>query len=283
MFFFNYRIRLINRTHSVPASFHKSINTFNFNVLFMDSLYKFTFLPLLFHETIPGHSLQLTTYHSEQLVYKVTIGWRLFPFNTPLFLAAIEGWGLYAEYLAKELNCYKTNSDLLGYYSLLLIRAARLVVDTGIHGYGWTNDRAMNYILQNTIFNRKEAESEVNRYYYMPGQATSYYVGYLAIRKALNKAEKKLGQLFNLSHFHEVILESLKFGALEIMEKDVDELIEFTLKCSKGDEYHLFKKFHNINCMNITKIQTSKSPSLNQLSLIFLMAYQTFLFIVFTL
>ncbi|CAD5123175.1 unnamed protein product [Dimorphilus gyrociliatus] len=253
------------------------------NVKYKDGLYKFFYLPILFHETIPGHSLQIITYSSKNIT-KIDIGLELTPFGTASFAASIEGWGLYAEYLAKRLNCYRTNLDLVGHYSFLLLRASRLVVDTGIHGYGWSYDRSVSYLLKNTLFNKEGAKSEVKRYFTYPGQATSYYIGYLSITNALSKAEKKLGLLFNLKHFHEVVLESLKYGPLETMEEAVDDLIDYTLSCSNGDKQCRKEKYRHLNYLNITTIQTSsKSSSLNQLSLISSMAYQIFLFIVFTL
>jgi uncharacterized protein (DUF885 family) len=152
-----------------------------------------------FHETIPGHHLQGA----------IAIERRD---NHPLarYLGNsgyAEGWALYAEELADEMKLYSSDLDRLGMLSSQNWRAARLVVDTGLHSLGWTRRQAIDYMLAHTPQSVQSATSEVDRYIIMPGQATAYMLGKLEIVAARRDAEQKLGDAFDIKRFHDRVLD----------------------------------------------------------------------------
>ena len=122
------------------------------------------------------------------------------------------------------MGMYHTPYDTFGMLSYQAWRAARLVVDTGIHSQGWTREQAQAYLHDNTALSDHEIETEVDRYISWPGQALSYYLGELAIQKARHKAEAALGSKFNLRAFHDAILAT---GAvpLPVLEENIDDFI----------------------------------------------------------
>ena len=138
--------------------------------------------------------------------------------------AYIEGWGLYAERLCKEAGMYQDPYSDLGRLSLELWRAARLVVDTGIHAKHWSRDQALQYFRDNTMLSERDITKEINRYIANPGQATSYKIGQLRILSLRDKARAALGPKFDLKEFHEVVLAN---GALPlgVLEEQVDAWI----------------------------------------------------------
>ena len=119
----------------------------------------------------------------------------------------VEGWALYAERLADEMKLYSSDLDRLGMLGNQAFRAARLVVDTGIHSMGWSRQRAIEYMLQHTTEDANSAAAEVDRYIIVPGQATAYMLGMLEIRAAREEAEKRLGSRFDIKAFHDRVLE----------------------------------------------------------------------------
>jgi uncharacterized protein (DUF885 family) len=121
--------------------------------------------------------------------------------------AYIEGWGLYCEHLGEEMGLYTTPYELFGRLSMEMMRAVRLVVDTGLHHQGWSVDRAIEYMMQKTGMHRHEVEVEIYRYATWPGQATAYKVGELAIKKYRRMAECELGSKFNIKDFHTAVLQ----------------------------------------------------------------------------
>ena len=126
-----------------------------------------------------------------------------FPMNT----AHVEGWGLYSEFLGFEMGLY--DSDLyarFGHYSHGLLRACRLVVDTGIHSKGWTKQQAVDFMTDNTALSAANIDAEVNRYITWPGQALAYKIGELKIRELRTRAEQALGDKFDLRAFHDAVL-----------------------------------------------------------------------------
>jgi uncharacterized protein (DUF885 family) len=151
-----------------------------------------------FHETWPGHHLQMSV--------------ALFGAHAPPVLryvyvaAAAEGWGLYSERLADEMGLYTSDVDRLGMLSNEALRAARLVVDPGMHVLGWTREQAINYMLENTAESRNSVEGEVDRYIAVPGQATAYMVGSLELQRLRKDAEERLGDRFDIKGFHDVVL-----------------------------------------------------------------------------
>jgi uncharacterized protein (DUF885 family) len=152
-----------------------------------------------FHETIPGHHLQNAIALERKEIHPIGryIG------NSGYG----EGWALYSERLADEMKLYSGDLDRLGMLSSQALRAARLVVDTGLHTLGWTRQQAIDYMLAHTTESVGDVTSEVDRYIIYPGQANAYMLGMLEIRKARADAETRLGQRFDIKRFHDLVLE----------------------------------------------------------------------------
>ncbi len=152
-----------------------------------------------FHETVPGHHLQgsIALERKESHPLGRYIGNNGYQ----------EGWALYTERLADEMKLYSSDLDRLGMLSSQALRAARLVVDPGLHVMGWSRQQAIDYMLAHTAESRDYLASEVDRYIIYPGQATSYMLGMLEIRKARDTAEKALGPKFDVKAFHDRVLE----------------------------------------------------------------------------
>lgn len=166
-----------------------------------------------FHETYPGHHLQMSV---------ALYGKGVHPVLRYVYVAAMaEGWGLYSELLADEMGLYSADLDRLGMYSNQALRAARLVVDPGMHVLGWTRDQAIRYMLDHTADSRSSIESEVDRYLAAPGQATAYMIGSLEIRRLRHEAEARLGRRFDIKAFHDTVLRD---GAvtLPMLQRAVD-------------------------------------------------------------
>lgn len=170
---------------------------------------------LTLHESAPGHSMQLSLAQEHKDLPR---------FRNAYISAYGEGWALYCERLGVEMGMYHSPYEHFGMLSYQAWRAARLVVDTGIHSKGWTLDQARKYMHDNTALSDHEIETEVDRYISWPGQALSYYLGELAILKARYKAEAALGPKFNLRAFHDAVLAT---GAvpLPVLEENVDAFI----------------------------------------------------------
>lgn len=151
-----------------------------------------------FHETWPGHHLQMSV---------ALFGKGVHPVLRYLYVASMaEGWGLYSERLADEMGLYSTEVDRLGMLSNEALRAARLVVDSGMHVLGWSRSRAVQYMMDNTAESRAAIESEVDRYLATPAQATAYMIGSLEIRRLRAEARDRLGEQFDIKGFHDVLL-----------------------------------------------------------------------------
>lgn len=152
-----------------------------------------------FHETIPGHHLQGAIAIERKEIH---------PIGRYLFNSGYaEGWALYAETLADEAKLFTGDVDRMGLYSSQSLRAARLVVDSGLHAMGWTRERAIAYMLEHTAESEHEVTSEVDRYIIYPGQATSYMIGKVEIRAARDEAQKLMGPRFDIKAFHDRVLE----------------------------------------------------------------------------
>lgn len=170
------------------------------------------------HEAVPGHHLQMAL--NAELPETIP------SFRRNLYLSAYgEGWGLYTEALADEMGIYTTPYERFGQLTYAMWRACRLVVDTGIHAFGWSREKAVNYMAENTALSLHEINTEVDRYISWPGQALSYKIGELKIRELRTKAENALGEAFDIRAFHDLIL---KEGTvtLPIMEREVDLFIK---------------------------------------------------------
>ncbi len=155
---------------------------------------------VLHHETYPGHHLQGAI--------ALELGDRVHPIARYLWNSGYgEGWALYSERLADELGLYSGPLDRMGMLSDQAARAARLVIDTGIHTMGWTRQQAVDYMLDNTAWPAGDIESEINRYIAWPGQANAYMLGMLEIRRLRDLAETELGDKFDLRGFHDRVLQ----------------------------------------------------------------------------
>ena len=152
-----------------------------------------------FHEAVPGHHLQLSRL---QLLTDLPALQR--QRSLPVFS---EGWGLYAEQLAEEIGLYADERGLLGSISTSLMRAARLVVDTGLHFYGWSREQALEFAVAHVPMPREFLASEIDRYVVMPGQALSYLTGQLEILRIREEARLRLGEKFSLPAFHAAVLD----------------------------------------------------------------------------
>ena len=173
---------------------------------------------LTLHESAPGHSWQ-------QALAEEQVRDKKLPQFRKVYISAYgEGWALYCERLGAEMGIYHTPFETFGMLSYQAWRAARLVVDTGIHSRGWTREQAQQYLHDNTALSDHEIETEVDRYISWPGQALSYYLGEMAIVKERKKAERALGAKFNLRAFHDAVLETGSVP-LPVLEEHLDAWI----------------------------------------------------------
>jgi uncharacterized protein (DUF885 family) len=174
---------------------------------------KYSLPALTYHEGAPGHHLQISLAQESADIPTIR--------KVGGFSAYSEGWALYAEQLADELDAYRDPLERAGYLQSFLFRAARLVVDTGLHSKQWSRERATDYLVATTGFARPRSQREVERYCTQAGQACSYKVGHMAWSRARAEAQKTLGRRFDLKQFHEI----LKDGAmpLTILERRIRE------------------------------------------------------------
>jgi uncharacterized protein (DUF885 family) len=158
----------------------------------------FQLTALTLHESAPGHSWQgsLAAENEDRPDYR----------RYTYISAYGEGWALYCEKLGLEMGMYQTPYDRFGMLSYQMWRAARLVIDTGIHSQGWTRAQAVAFLKDNSALSTHEIDTEVDRYIGWPGQALSYYLGELQIEKERARAEKALGPKFDIRAFHDMVL-----------------------------------------------------------------------------
>ena len=179
-----------------------------------------------FHETYPGHHMQ---------VYVGLEGTGVHPVLKYFFSSGLgEGWALYTERLADEAGLYTADVDRLGMLSNEAFRAARLVVDPGMHALGWSRDEAVDYMLANTAASRGEVESEVSRYMAVPGQATAYLTGSLVIQDLRGKAEAALGDRFDIRAFHDRVIQDGTI-TLTMLQDAIDEWIASELEAAERE------------------------------------------------
>ncbi|MEO8672050.1 MAG: DUF885 domain-containing protein [Tahibacter sp.] len=203
-----------------PGSFDGSRpGIFYANLRSVGEIPKFTMRTLAYHEGIPGHHFQIAI---AQELTGVPFFRKVLPFT-----AYAEGWALYAERLAWELGFEKDPLDNLGRLRDEMMRAVRLVVDTGIHAKQWTREQAISYMMENTGMIETDVTAEIERYFVAPGQALGYKVGMLKILELREKAKTALGAKFDIRQFHNQVL---THGALPmvLLERVIDDWIAKT-------------------------------------------------------
>ena len=176
---------------------------------------------LTLHEAVPGHHLQIS------LAKELT---DLPKFRSYYLSAFGEGWGLYSEFLGKEAGIYITPYQDFGRLTYEMWRACRLVVDPGMHYFGMTRDEAVAFMTENTALSIHEVNTEINRYIGWPAQAVSYKIGELKIRELRKRAEKELGDKFDIRSFHDVVLAN---GSIPL--NTLERIINDFIKAKKKD------------------------------------------------
>jgi uncharacterized protein (DUF885 family) len=176
----------------------------------------FMLTALTLHECVPGHS------HQGAMALEAPAAP---PFRRQTYFSGYgEGWGLYTEYLGRELGMYRNPYEEFGRASFENWRASRLVIDTGLHLMGWSRDQAIAYLEEHTALARHDIEIEVDRYISWPGQALAYKLGEMSIRKLRSEAETSLGTGFDLRRFHDTLL-GLGSVPLPVMEAEMRDWI----------------------------------------------------------
>ena len=215
-----------------PAAYYLGPNingsrpgTFFANLRNMNEVPTYGMETLLIHEAEPGHHFQIAL----QLETTMHILRKMIVMSDTNCVAYSEGWALYVEKLAYEQGFYSSSFDCLGHLSDELLRAARLVVDTGIHKKRWTREQAIDYMVQTTGFHRDSMITEVERYFVLPGQACAYKIGQLKILELRKRAQEALGKKFDIREFHNTVL-TLGAAPLTILEEVVDQYIQNKLK-----------------------------------------------------
>lgn len=200
----------------VPGGRNGGSGTYWVNTYQLDARPLYAIPALTLHEAVPGHHLQnaLAAEAEEQP-----------PFRRYNYLSVYgEGWGLYAEWLGQEMGIYETPYDHFGRLTYEMWRACRLVVDTGMHAKGWSRQQAYDYMKNNTALSEHEIGTEIDRYIGWPGQALSYKLGELEIRRLRSKAQADLGARFDLKAFHDQLL-ALGSVTLPVLQSSVERWI----------------------------------------------------------
>ena len=199
-----------------PAPDGSRPGTYYANLYDMANMPTYQLEALAYHEGIPGHHMQLAI--SQELE------------NVPSFrkyggvTAYSEGWGLYSEFIPKEMGFYSDPYSDFGRLAMELWRAARLVVDTGLHHKKWSREEAIAYLQENTPNPKGDTVNAIERYIAMPGQATAYKIGMLKILELRGRAQEALGEKFDVRGFHDVVLSNGPVP-LDILEENVDSWI----------------------------------------------------------
>ncbi len=197
------------------------------NIVGLDQRPRYEMIALTLHEAMPGHHLQIALAQELEDQH---------PFRSEIqFTAFEEGWALYCERRGLEMGehpisrggrgLYENSYDDFGRLTYEMWRACRLVVDTGMHAHGWTRDRAVKYMRENTALSYANIDSEINRYIGWPGQACGYKIGELKIREWRAHAEQALGDAFDIREFHEVLLSNGELP-LDLLEMRVMRWVE---------------------------------------------------------
>lgn len=204
--------------------------TFYINTYKPKSRSKYEAVALSLHEAVPGHHLQASlTMESGALVnFRRFMEDRKYyepPGRFGMNTGYTEGWGLYSEYLGEEMGFYSDPYDLFGRLSHEMLRACRLVVDTGMHALGWSRQQAIDYMVEHTASDEHDIISEIDRYITWPGQACGYKIGEIKIKELRKLAEDSLGSKFQLKLFHDLIA-SMGGVPLNILEDQIVAFIE---------------------------------------------------------
>lgn len=168
----------------------------------------------MLHEAVPGHHLQIS--RAQELK-----GLPDFRRNAS-YTAYLEGWGLYAEGLGEEMGFYTDLYSKFGWLTYEMWRACRLVVDTGMHALGWSRQQAIDFLKENTAKSENDIVVEVGRYIVWPAQALAYKIGELKLRELRAKAERELGDHFDIRRFHNALLDDGPLP-LDLLEEQIDD------------------------------------------------------------
>ena len=189
---------------------------FEANVNSLSRRPKWTMETLVLHEAVPGHHLQIARAQEMKNLPALR--------RNAFFVVYSEGWALYAESLGDEMGFYADPYSKFGNLAAEMHRAARLVVDTGIHAFGWTRERAIAYLEDNAALTPEFATAEVDRYIVTPGQALAYKIGELKIKALREKARAELGERFDLRRFHNAVIDD---GAvpLDVLDAQITDWI----------------------------------------------------------
>ncbi|MFJ2863167.1 DUF885 domain-containing protein [Kitasatospora sp. NPDC087314] len=186
------------------------------NTLRPQTRFRYEYEAIAFHESVPGHHLQIavaqTLHHLPEFRRR----------PSSQLTAHVEGWGLYTERLADEMGLYSSDLSRFGMLSLDALRAVRLVVDTGLHHYGWSRERAIAFMRDNTATTEANVRNEIDRYIAWPGQATAYLIGRRELVRHRERAQAALGGRFDIREFHHQLIGhgSLPLGVLDELVSD---------------------------------------------------------------
>lgn len=199
-----------------PAADGTTAGWFEANVVALGERPTWQMETLMAHEAVPGHHLQI----ARALELKDLPRFR----RDAWYTAYIEGWALYAETLGAELGLYADPYSRFGHLQMQAFRAARLVVDTGIHALGWSRQQAIDWMTERTGFKREYVQAQIDRYYVWPGQATSYMIGELEIIALRDRARAALGDRFDIRRFHMAVLDTGPVP-LSVLSQQIDDWI----------------------------------------------------------
>jgi len=186
------------------------------NLYKIEDMPKYQMEALAYHEGIPGHHMQIAMAQELEGIPKFRKFGR--------YTSYTEGWGLYSEFLPKEMGFYKDPYSDFGRLAMEIWRAARLVVDTGLHDKKWTRQQAIDYLTTNTPNPENDCIKAIERYIVMPGQATAYKIGMIKIQDLRADAKKRLGDKFDIREYHAVVLDSGPVP-LNILEERVNDWV----------------------------------------------------------